>query len=65
LPNLTKANSAEERLVMGAEYEKTVAELVGMGFSKEEVTRALKAAFNNPERATEYLVSVRLPPHFF
>lgn len=64
VPNLAKAASAEERLVMGEEYDKTVTELTGMGFSKEDVTRALKAAFNNPERAAEYLVSVRLLPHF-
>ena len=57
-PTQGKAKSAEEHLVMGSEYDKTVADLMAMGFTKEQATRALKAAFNNPERAAEYLVNV-------
>ena len=29
-----------------------------MGFEKEQVLKALKAAYNNPERAIEYLFNV-------
>jgi len=45
-------------MVVGDEYAKTVARLMEMGFSKEDVTRAMKAAFNNADRATEFLLNV-------
>ena len=53
-----KPTALEERLVVGEEYEKTVTSLMDMGFPREQVVQALKAAFNNPERATEYLLTV-------
>lgn len=31
-----------------------------MGFEKEQVIKALKAAYNNPERAIEYLFNVNI-----
>ena len=31
---------------------------MGMGFPLEQVKKALKAAFNNRERAIEYLINV-------
>jgi len=46
-----------DSLVTGSEYESTIQNLVDMGFERNEVVRALRAAFNNPERAVEYLTS--------
>lgn len=28
-----------------------------MGFAKEEVVKALRAAYNNPDRAIDYLIN--------
>jgi len=44
-------------LVVGSEYEKSVQNLMEMGFPKEQVVAALRAAFNNPDRAVEYLMN--------
>lgn len=55
------AGDAESKLVTGEAYEEAVGRLVDMGFGKEEVMAAMRASFNNPERAVEYLTTGMLP----
>jgi len=43
---------------MGSEYESTIAMLMGIGnYSHAQVVRALRAAFNNADRAADYLIN--------
>jgi UV excision repair protein RAD23 len=54
---------AASNLVAGSALEQTVQQIIDMGggtWDRETVLRALRAAFNNPERAVEYLYSVSI-----
>lgn len=44
---------------MGVQRQAAIANMVSMGFPQEQAERAMRAAFNNPDRAVEYLLSVR------
>lgn len=51
---------AASNLVAGNTVEQTIQQLMDMGggnWDRETVTRALRAAYNNPERAVDYLYS--------
>jgi len=52
---------AASNLVSGDGLEQTVQQLMDMGggsWDRDTVVRALRAAYNNPERAVDYLYSV-------
>lgn len=53
--------ASASNVVLGDKFNQTVEEICKMGFPKEEVVKALKAAFNNPDRAIEYLINVPIP----
>ncbi|PKI73022.1 hypothetical protein CRG98_006573, partial [Punica granatum] len=55
---------AASNLVSGSNLEGTIQQILDMGggsWDKATVVRALRAAYNNPERAVEYLYSVSVP----
>lgn len=58
-PSAAQSSRPEEVLAVGDQYNSAVANLMEMGFPKDQVEKAMKAAFNNPERATDYLLNVK------
>jgi hypothetical protein len=46
---------------MGSERDAAIANMESMGFARADIDRAMRAAFFNPDRAVEYLLTVRYP----
>lgn len=52
-----REEDAASTLVTGSEYETMLAEIMSMGYERERVVAALRASYNNPHRAVEYLLT--------
>lgn len=52
------ATSADSSLLTGTALESSITELMSLGYSREQVMRALNASYHNADRAAEYLLSV-------
>ncbi|PRT55479.1 UV excision repair protein rhp23 [Wickerhamiella sorbophila] len=48
-------------LAKGSELEEITSKIVNMGYERAQVMTALRMAFNNPDRAVEYLVTGMVP----
>jgi hypothetical protein len=45
-------------LVTGTHFETAIQNMMEMGFPREQCMNAMRASFNNPDRAVEYLMTV-------
>lgn len=48
---------APSGLAMGAERNEAITNMEAMGFERSQIEAAMRAAFNNPDRAVEYLLT--------
>lgn len=53
--------TAESALLTGSALESSVTELMSLGYSREQVMRALNSSYHNADRAAEYLLSGNIP----
>ncbi|KAJ8077141.1 UV excision repair protein rad23 [Marasmius tenuissimus] len=61
-PAQQRAFGDTSSFLSGSALQETVNNMVEMGFPKEQVLRAMRASFNNPDRAVEYLMT-GIPSH--
>ncbi|CAK5281502.1 unnamed protein product, partial [Mycena citricolor] len=61
-PAPAAAFGTDSSFLSGDALQSTIANMMEMGFTREEVTRAMRASYNNPDRAAEYLMT-GIPAH--
>ncbi|RPD57633.1 UV excision repair protein Rad23 [Lentinus tigrinus ALCF2SS1-7] len=61
-PAAPRAFGDTSSFLTGEELQSTIQNMIEMGFEREQVMRALRASFNNPDRAVEYLFN-GIPAH--
>ena len=60
-PQPQQGFNPSDSFLSGSALQGTIQNIMEMGFEREQVTRALRASFNNPDRAVEYLMTVSCP----
>lgn len=57
MSSVADGEDASSTLVTGQEYDVMLTNIMSMGYEREKVVAALKASYNNPHRAVEYLLN--------
>ncbi|XP_055060437.1 RAD23 homolog A, nucleotide excision repair protein a [Misgurnus anguillicaudatus] len=57
MSSVADGEDASSTLVTGQEYDDMLSNIMSMGYEREQVVAALKASYNNPHRAVEYLLN--------
>jgi len=60
-PTPERTAASDTGLVVGEDYERSVQEMMSMGYPRSQIEAAMRASFNNPDRAVEYLLSGNIP----
>ncbi|KAJ2008224.1 UV excision repair protein rad23 [Coemansia thaxteri] len=55
-PAAEAERGSDQSLLMGEQYETAVGNMMEMGYTREQCDKAMRASFNNPDRAVEYLL---------
>lgn len=56
-PPAEQGNASGNGMATGSQFEEMITRLTGMGFERSQAEAALRAAYGNPDRATEYLLN--------
>ncbi|KAJ2732372.1 UV excision repair protein rad23 [Coemansia sp. BCRC 34962] len=56
-PAATGEVAGDQSLLLGEQYATAIGNMVEMGYTREQCERAMRASFNNPDRAVEYLLN--------
>ncbi|KAL7912917.1 XPC-binding domain-containing protein [Trichoderma velutinum] len=56
-PTPNRSTGTPSGLAMGSERAEAIANMEAMGFERTQIEAAMRAAFNNPDRAVEYLLT--------